>query len=166
MSKFNPPISELCEYWEPVGEKMLHKQGLFTHYQYSILSRDSVITNLLVHVHHGWAEGSLYLSSKSFVHCTNIFLFLIWAANTLVIIVIATFTFTVYAIWFFLKQRSEFQHKIKHHTFLSFMLSSSYLLLKQFSMESRSNLRLHWFSFTSLCDWSRKLAPLSQPIEW
>ena len=27
-----------------------------------------------------------------------------------------------------------------------------------------SNLRLHWFFYISLCDWSRKLAPLCQPI--
>ena len=28
----------------------------------------------------------------------------------------------------------------------------------------KSNPRCHWFYFTSLCDWSRKLAPLSQLI--
>ena len=32
----------------------------------------------------------------------------------------------------------------------------------QFSVESKSILL--WFSFTSFCDWSTKLAPLSQPI--
>ena len=25
---------------------------------------------------------------------------------------------------------------------------------------------LLWFCFTSLCDWSKKLAPQSQPIKW
>ena len=32
----------------------------------------------------------------------------------------------------------------------------------EFSVESKSILL--WFSFTSFCDWSTKLAPLSQPI--
>ena len=32
----------------------------------------------------------------------------------------------------------------------------------QFSVES--NPGLHWFCFTTLCDWSRNLAPPSQPI--
>ena len=33
-------------------------------------------------------------------------------------------------------------------------------------MGIRSNQRLHWFCFTMLCDWSRKLAPPSQPITY
>ena len=33
-----------------------------------------------------------------------------------------------------------------------------------FELSVESNLGLHWFCFTMLCDWSRKLAPLSQPI--
>ena len=33
--------------------------------------------------------------------------------------------------------------------------------LKQFSSECQSNPELHWFCFNLLCDWSRKLAPLS-----
>ena len=36
----------------------------------------------------------------------------------------------------------------------------------QLSNESRSNLRLFWLCFTTLCDWSRKLAPFSQPIRY
>ena len=38
--------------------------------------------------------------------------------------------------------------------------------LKQFSSECQSNPELHWFRFNLLCDWSRKLAPLSRPIRY
>ena len=38
--------------------------------------------------------------------------------------------------------------------------------LKQFSSECQSNPELHWFCFNLLCDWSRKLAPLSRPIRY
>ena len=34
-----------------------------------------------------------------------------------------------------------------------------------FQSSDKSNPRLFWFSFTSLCDWFRKLAPPSQPIK-
>ena len=34
----------------------------------------------------------------------------------------------------------------------------------QFSVES--NPGLHWFCFTVLCEWSRKLAPPSKPIRY
>ena len=34
----------------------------------------------------------------------------------------------------------------------------------KFQSRGESNLKLHWFSFTPLCDWSKKHAPLSQPI--
>ena len=33
-------------------------------------------------------------------------------------------------------------------------------------MSDESKPRLLWFCFTSFCDWSRKLAPLSQPIRY
>ena len=33
-----------------------------------------------------------------------------------------------------------------------------------FQLSVASYLGLHWFCFTSLCDWSRKLTPSSQPI--
>ena len=33
-------------------------------------------------------------------------------------------------------------------------------------MSDESNPRLLWFCSTSLCDWSRKLAPLSRPIRY
>ena len=36
--------------------------------------------------------------------------------------------------------------------------------LEQFFIECR-NTGLYWFCFTSFCDWSRKLVPLSQPIK-
>ena len=36
--------------------------------------------------------------------------------------------------------------------------------LEHFQLSVKSNLGLHWFCFTMLCDWSRKLAQSSQPI--
>ena len=38
--------------------------------------------------------------------------------------------------------------------------------LRQFQLSVESNLGLHRFCFTSLCDWFRKLAPLSRPIRY
>ena len=36
--------------------------------------------------------------------------------------------------------------------------------MSNFQLSVESNPGLHWFCFTRLCDWSRKLAPSSQPI--
>ena len=38
------------------------------------------------------------------------------------------------------------------------------LNVKVFQLNVERNPGLHWFCFTLLCDWSRKLAPLYQPI--
>ena len=38
------------------------------------------------------------------------------------------------------------------------------LNVKVFQLNVERNPGLHWFWFTLLCDWSRKLAPLYQPI--
>ena len=37
---------------------------------------------------------------------------------------------------------------------------------RNFELSVGSNWGLHWLSFPFLCDWSRKLAPLFQPITW
>ena len=36
--------------------------------------------------------------------------------------------------------------------------------MSHFQLSVESHPGLHWFCFTSICDWSRQLAPLSQPI--
>ena len=42
---------------------------------------------------------------------------------------------------------------------------SKTLLQSNFQLNVESYPGSHWFCFTSLCDWSRELAPLSQPIK-
>ena len=42
----------------------------------------------------------------------------------------------------------------------------SFRLRRKFQLSVESNPGLHWFCFTTLCDWSRKLAPPSQPIRY
>ena len=38
--------------------------------------------------------------------------------------------------------------------------------LRNFQMSLKSNPGVHWSCFTLLCDWSKKLAPPSQPIRY
>ena len=40
------------------------------------------------------------------------------------------------------------------------------LKLRNFQMSFKSNPGVHWSCFTLLCDWSKKLAPPSQPIRY
>ena len=49
----------------------------------------------------------------------------------------------------------------KSFVILNWETKTKKLLLEQFKLIFKSNPRLHWFSSTSLCDWFKKLAPLS-----
>ena len=40
------------------------------------------------------------------------------------------------------------------------------IIIANVQLSVESNPRLHWFWFTTLCNWSRKLAPPSQPIRF
>ena len=46
------------------------------------------------------------------------------------------------------------------------MEEGGHCLENNFKLSVKSNPRLLWFCFVSLCDWSRKLVPLSQPIRF
>ena len=41
---------------------------------------------------------------------------------------------------------------------------TKYTIQSNFQFDVERDLRLHWFCFTSFCDWVRKLTPLSPPV--
>ena len=51
-----------------------------------------------------------------------------------------------------------------NHSFKKLLDAKQIFLLSKFQLSVESTSRLGWLCLTSLCDWSTKLAPLSQPI--
>ena len=61
-------------------------------------------------------------------------------------------------------QRFAKNHQLSLYIFLTdLQFTNSY---SSFKLRVEINRKLSWSCFTSLCDWSRKLTPLSQPIRF
>ena len=49
-------------------------------------------------------------------------------------------------------------------SFVWWVKITKYTIQSNFQFDVERDLRLHWFCFTSFCDWVRKLTPLSPPV--